>query len=63
MSNDHAFQMSFDTNSPALGGVSGYDYNRVQHGTSVAKADSAVLDTMSQTGIQPTEVAPSPIIK
>lgn len=59
----NAFQMSFDTNSPALGGVSGYDYDRVQHGTSVAKADSAVLDTMSQTSIQPTEVASSPIIK
>ena len=59
----NAFQMSFDGNDPAIGGVSGYDYGHIRQTTSVARADSAVIDTMSQSSIQPEEAGESSMIK
>ena len=44
--------MSFDTPNEPIGNLSGYDYTRVQHGVSVAKADSATIDTMKQSSLQ-----------
>lgn len=48
----NAIQMSFDTPNEPIGNLSGYDYTRIQHGASVAKADSATIDTMKQSSLQ-----------
>lgn len=58
----NAFQMSFDSNGPAMGGMNGSGYERIQHTSSVARADSAVLDTMVQSSIQPSETFSTPIL-
>lgn len=49
----NAFQMSFDANGGDMGGGFGYDYNRINQTTSVAKADTAVIDSMAQSNMQP----------
>ena len=58
----NAFQMSFDNNGPVIGSGA-TNYNRIQQMHSVARADSAVLDTMPQSNVQPSEVCTTPIMK
>ena len=48
----NAFQMSFDSNSPVAGGSGGYNYDHIRQTHAVAKADSAVLDTVPQATMQ-----------
>lgn len=58
----NAFQMSFDNNGPVIGSGA-TNYNRIQQMHSVARADSAVLDTMPQSNVQTSEVCTTPIMK
>jgi hypothetical protein len=52
----NAAQVSFNSGkSTQVGNVSGYNYNKVQHGTSVAMGDSSIIDTLKQSSIQPDE--------
>lgn len=52
----NAAQVSFNSNKAGeIGNVSGYNYNKVQHGTSVAMGDSSIIDTLKQSSIQSEE--------
>ena len=44
--------MSFDTPNEPISSLNGYDHTPRQHGVSVAKADSATIDTMKQSSLQ-----------
>ena len=57
----NAIQMSFDTDPTSAGLYNGSDYNRMQHGVSVAKADSASIDSMQQSIIR--QVVATPYMK
>lgn len=58
LSLSNAIQMSFDSQEPQMGNANGYDYLKEHHGTAVAKADSAVIDTLQQSSLH-TEETPS----
>jgi len=52
----NAAQVSFNSNKASqIGNINGYNYNKVQHGTSVAMGDSSIIDTLKQSSIQPEE--------
>ena len=57
----NAFQMSFDNNGPLVGSRP-TSYDRIRQMHAVAKADSAVIDTMTQTEVQSSEVCATPIM-
>lgn len=48
----NAVQMSFDSNNNSVGAVNGYEYNKVQHGTTVAMSDSTNIDSLQQSSIK-----------
>ena len=59
----NAFQMSFDSNGPVAGGSAGYNFDHIQQINAVAKADSAVLDTVPQSTMQQSATYSSQILE
>jgi hypothetical protein len=60
----NAMQVPFEKkNAEAIGQFDGYDKPEVQKGTSVAMSDSAVIDTMKQSLVEPQAQQAEPIIK
>ncbi len=59
----NAFQMSFDSNSPVAGGSASYNFDRIQQMHAVAKADSAILDTVPQATMQQSATYSSQILE
>ncbi len=59
----NAFQMSFDSNSPVAGGSASYNFDRIQQMHAVAKADSAILDTVPQATMQQSVTYSSQILE
>lgn len=51
----NAIQRPFSPKSPEMGNVEGYDYRQAQHGTSVAKTDSSLIDTLQHSEVSPME--------
>lgn len=58
----NAAQVSFEQPANEITRSVGTDFNHAQHGTSVALSDSALIDTLQQSSLQPHETV-SPIIK
>ncbi|SET20301.1 pyruvate ferredoxin oxidoreductase [Prevotella sp. kh1p2] len=50
----NAMQVPFGQDADPYANAGSNEYNKVQHGTSVAMGDSSVIDTLQQSSIQPT---------
>ena len=57
----NAMQVPFNSMSTVHENISEYD--KAQHGASVAMSDSAVVDTMHHSSIEPSEAASTAILK